>query len=202
MNPRLATIDELPMCASALGSAFEHYPWTRYVIPEERYHKRLHDLQLLYLEYAHRYGIVTVAENIAGAAALLPPDTPEPAPEMIDQIVRLHGDRIDRLSQTPPVADQPVSAWRLETLGVHPDHQGRGIASALLRFALDEVSRRGGESVALDTSDPRNVRLYERFGFETIAHTDSSNGPPVWNMRTKLINEHETQDAKAKQRTT
>ncbi|WP_119698356.1 GNAT family N-acetyltransferase [Microbacterium halotolerans] len=183
MTPRLATVEDLPVSADTLAAAFEHYPWTRHVIPDEKYHQRLHNLQLLYLEYAHTHGIVAVAGNSDGVIALLPPDAPEPAPEMIDQIVRLHGDRIDRLDH----ADSPAGAWRLETLGVHPNRQGRGIASVLLTFALSEAARRGGEAVALDTSDPRNVRLYERHGFQTNTHTDAGEGPPVWKMSATLI---------------
>lgn len=186
MTPRLAGVDDLPTSAISLAAAFEHYPWTLHVIPEENYHQRLHDLQLLYLEYAHMHGIVAVVGNGEGVIALLPPDAPEPDPGMIDEIVRLHGDRIDRLDHADLPTDPPTGAWRLETLGVHPNSQGSGIASALLSFALTEAARRGGASVELDTSDPRNVRLYERHGFQTITHTDVGEGPPVWKMRANL----------------
>ncbi len=194
MTPRLATIEDLPACGSTLAAAFEHYPWTRHVIPEDNYHQRLHDLQSLYVEYAHEHGIVAVAGDGVGVIALLPPDAPEPDPEMIDQIVQLHGDRIDRLNQNPPLTDPPAGAWRLETLGVHPDQQGRGIASALLKFALAEVARRGGESVVLDTSEERNVRLYERHGFHTISHSETDDGPPVWQMIAHIAPTRATED--------
>ena len=187
MTPRLASVDDLPTCADTLAAAFEDYPWTRHVIPEEDYRGRLHDLQLLYLEHAHEHGIVALSGGGEGVIALLPPDCAEPAPEMIEQIVRLHGDRIDRLGH----ADASPGAWRLETLGVHPNSQGRGIASALLTFALAEAARRGGAAVTLETSDPRNVRLYERHGFRIDTHTSAGDGPPVWRMRAALVRPHD-----------
>ena len=175
---RLARREELATCAETLAAAFRDYPWTRHVIPADDYDARLAALQRLYLGYAHDQGIVAVAGEGAGAIALLRPDAAEPEAALIAQVVALHGDRIDRLDQTP----SPAGAWRLETLGVHPGRQGRGIASRLLRFALDEVARRGGGPVVLDTSDARNVRLYERHGFRTTTRTDADGAPPVWRM--------------------
>lgn len=182
MNPRMADAHDLATAADTLALAFEHYPWTRHVIPEDDYPERLHALQLLYLQYAHNHGIVAVIGDCNGVIALIPPNAPEPAPELVERIVALHGDRIDRLDHSEPLA----GAWRLETIGVRPDCQGRGRASALLAFALTEVTRRGGEYIVLDTSDPRNVRLYERHGFRVTGHTDIADGPTVWKMSTTM----------------
>ncbi len=177
---------DLAPVADTLTAAFEHYPWTRHVLPEHDYLARLRALQHLYLGYACEHGIVAVTGDGEGVIALLPPDAPEPAPATVEEVVALHGDRIDRLDQAPP----PEGAWQLETLGVRPEHQGRGIASALIHFALSEVRARGGRAVALDTSDPRNVRLYERHGFQVTAHSDSDDGPPVWKMLASLQIQH------------
>ena len=181
-RPRCASSHDLEAAASTLSLAFEHYPWTRHVIPEDDYLERLRALQLLYLRYAHTHGIVAVIGNSAGVIALLPPGAPEPEAEMLERIVELHGDRVERIDPSEPPAD----AWILETLGVRPDHQGRGLASELLQFAVTEVARRGGEHIVLDTSDPRNVRLYEHHGFHTTAHADTAGRPPVWKMSTTI----------------
>lgn len=177
---------DLAAAADTLTAAFEHYPWTRHVLPESDYSGRLRALQHLYLGYAHEHGIVAVAGDGDGVIALLPPDAPDPAPAMVEEVVALHGDRIGRLDQDPP----PEGAWRLETLGVRPERQGQGIASALIGFALSEVRARGGGAVALDTSDPCNVRLYERHGFCVTAHSDVGDGPPVWKMVASLQAQH------------
>lgn len=179
---RLAQPEDLVPAADTLAAAFRDYPWTRYVIPETDYSERLRELQMLYVEYAQSFGIVVVAGAGDGVIALLPPDAPEPEAHVIGRIVELHGDRIDRLDHS----EAPAGAWRLETLGVRPECQGHGLASALLGFALDEVGRRGGHSVALDTSDQRNVRLYERHGFRIRSHVEGADRPPVWKMTVEL----------------
>lgn len=190
----LAGSDDLPVAADTLAAAFAEYPWTRYVIPEDDYAGRLRALQLLYLEHARQHGIVGVTDSVDGVIALLPPDAPDPGAGTVQDIIALHGDRIGRLGHgegAPPTGDPGAgrpAAWRLETLGVHPDRQGDGLGGALVRFGLDTAARRGAREIVLETSDPRNVRLYERHGFSTIAHSaasdpERSDVPPVWRMR-------------------
>ena len=175
---RAARPEDLDRAADALAAAFEDYPWTRYVIPADAYLERLRELQRLYLGYAQQHGLVAVTPDQDGAIALLPPEPPAPEPAMIDRLHDLHGDRIERLSTIA----SPERAWRLETLGVQPDSQGRGLASALIESALNEVTLRGATRIALETSDARNVRLYERHGFLTTDRSESSDRPPVWQM--------------------
>ncbi len=175
---RHALLSDLKGAAETLAAAFASYPWTRYVLPEDNYLQRLRELQRLYLGYAHEHGIVAVTDNCDGVIALLAPDAPDPEPGIVERIVSLHGDRVERLGNAEP----QTSGWRLETLGVRPEAQGRGRASALLDFALAEVALRGGGGVALETSDARNVQLYERHGFAVDSHTEEGGKPPVWVM--------------------
>ncbi|WP_110589040.1 GNAT family N-acetyltransferase [Microbacterium suaedae] len=174
--------EDLAAAADTLAAAFEHYPWTRYVIPESGYADRLRELQGLYLDYAHTHGLVAVTVDRDGVIAVLPPEAPAPGQGVIDRILELHGDRAARLEHTEP----PPHAWRLETLGVRPDSQGRGYASALITFAVREVAQRGGSLIALETSDPRNVRLYERHGFVIDAQRDDPERPPIWRLTATL----------------
>lgn len=60
---------------------------------------------------------------------------------------------------------------------------GGGLGSAVLADALALVAKRAaGAAVSLETSDPRNVRLYERHGFAVTAHTAVPDGPDVFSM--------------------
>ncbi len=65
----------------------------------------------------------------------------------------------------PPTGD-------IQTIGVLPDYEGRGIARAMMDELIAEAARRGATEVMLEVSavNPRAQRLYERYGFSHI-HT-------------------------------
>ena len=66
--------------------------------------------------------------------------------------------------------------WYLPLLGVDPGDRGAGLGSALLRYATGLFD--GDDAVAhLDSSNPRNVPLYERRGFEIIGRVRSGGSP-------------------------
>ncbi len=69
----------------------------------------------------------------------------------------------------------------LAVVGVRPERQGQGLGSALLRPGLSEADRLYLPAY-LESSNPRNVPLYERHGFEVTEETQLAGGPPVWLM--------------------
>jgi ribosomal protein S18 acetylase RimI-like enzyme len=174
---------DLDGAARTLAAAFDSYAWTRWSIPEDGYRDRLERLQRMYLGYALDRGVVLVSDDLRGVIALLPPDASAPAADFQDEVARLHGQRLAAVAQvqTPP---QPEKAWNLATLGVHPDSQGAGLGAAMIKAGLAAVdeSRSAVASVALETSDERNVRLYERLGFSVTATTLIEQGPVVYSM--------------------
>jgi GNAT superfamily N-acetyltransferase len=68
--------------------------------------------------------------------------------------------------------------WYLPLIGVDPTSQGRGYGSALLRYALEQVDRTGAAAY-LESSNPRNVPLYERHGFEALGSIQAGSSPTV-----------------------
>lgn len=68
--------------------------------------------------------------------------------------------------------------WYLPLIGVDPTSQGRGYGSALLRYALEQVDR-AGDPAYLESSNPRNVPLYERHGFEVLGSIQAGSSPTV-----------------------
>ena len=57
--------------------------------------------------------------------------------------------------------------WRLEVLGVDPDHHGRGLGSFLVRTGIERADS-DRTPIYVDANAEPNVGFYERFGFEVI----------------------------------
>ena len=80
-------------------------------------------------------------------------------------------------------AAQFVPHWYLVLIGVDPARQGLGLGSLLLRAGLSRVDQDGVEC-QLFTEQPRNVTLYQRYGFEIAVEADvPDGGPHFWFMR-------------------
>jgi ribosomal protein S18 acetylase RimI-like enzyme len=76
---------------------------------------------------------------------------------------------LDVECETPELADRPGAGGMIWHLAVHPDHQRRGIASALLEDAEVRARARGLERLEAWTRDDAPVqRWYETHGFVPI----------------------------------
>jgi ribosomal protein S18 acetylase RimI-like enzyme len=71
--------------------------------------------------------------------------------------------------------------WHLAFLSVDPTQQGKGIGAALLRYALARIDEQGLHGY-LESSNPANISLYRRHGFEVIREIRVGGSPPVTPM--------------------
>jgi ribosomal protein S18 acetylase RimI-like enzyme len=177
---RPAKATDLDAAARVLAAAFDRYSWTRWALGDERYAERLQEIQRLYLAHALAHGIVVVTGDVRAVAAFVPPQVPSPSQAVQARIAELYGDRLVAMAGLW-LAAGPGGAWTLETVGVDPAFQGTGFGTAVTSAGLAEIDRHGA-AAALETSDPRNVRLYERLGFTTFATTEIPDGPTVFSM--------------------
>jgi ribosomal protein S18 acetylase RimI-like enzyme len=69
----------------------------------------------------------------------------------------------------------------LAVVGVRPEQQGKGLGSALLRPGLEHADNLGLPAY-LESSNIRNVPLYERHGFEVAEEVQLPRGPSMWLM--------------------
>ena len=83
--------------------------------------------------------------------------------------VWVHFTREDRLDAMLELIETPNHS-HIANLAVSPDRQGRGLGSALLRFAESRTRRLQIPELhlCLDREMTANQRLYERHGFETV----------------------------------
>ena len=75
----------------------------------------------------------------------------------------------------------PEDAWYLAFIGVDPSKQGMGVGSFILKEALKMIDEKG-EKAYLESSNPRNMSLYERHGFESIGKVQIGDSPPAHPM--------------------
>ena len=71
--------------------------------------------------------------------------------------------------------------WHLTMIGVDPLERHKGYGSALLEAGLipcDEAR----QTAYLESTNPRNIPLYERFGFEVVGTIDLGKCPPIYPM--------------------
>lgn len=71
--------------------------------------------------------------------------------------------------------------WYLPMIGVDPGRQGEGLGSRLLSHALERVDA-DRLPAFLESSNIRNVPLYERYGFEVMGVIDTGLTPPLYPM--------------------
>ena len=71
--------------------------------------------------------------------------------------------------------------WYLPLIGVDPGHQGRGLGAQLMKYALASCDE-AGLPAYLESSNPANISLYERFGFEVMGRIQTKTSPPVHPM--------------------
>jgi len=71
--------------------------------------------------------------------------------------------------------------WYLPVIGVDPPYQGRGFGSALMKHALKRCDEQ--KKIAyLESSNPKNIPLYERHGFSVIGEIQAGTSPTIYPM--------------------
>ena len=130
--------------------------------------------------FAHR--TVHLVDDGGAAAMWLPPGV-QPDSERLEALIEQHASP-ERQADMTQVFEQmdrfhpEEPCWYLPLIGVDPTSQGRGYGSALLRYALEQVDRTGAPAY-LESSNPRNVPLYERHGFEVLGSIQAGSSPTV-----------------------
>ena len=71
--------------------------------------------------------------------------------------------------------------WYLPLIGIDPAHQGKGLGSVLMKHATD-ICDRDGVLAYLESSNLRNVPLYERHGFESLGTIQAGSSPEITPM--------------------
>lgn len=163
--------------------AFSADPMARWSLPDAaQYLEVMPDVVAAFGGGAFAAGSAHLLDGGAGAALWLPPGT-EPDGERLVSLMQAQAPAAiqDDLMQVFALMGQYHPAephWYLPLIGVDPSCQGQGVGGALMRHALARCDR-DGLPAYLESSNPRNISLYLRHGFEPL--------PPIQVGRSPLM---------------
>ena len=63
----------------------------------------------------------------------------------------------------------PENTLIISPVFVDPKHQGKGVATKLIRQGIKDLTAKGYK-LGLEAQDIRNVKFYEKLGFRVIKH--------------------------------
>lgn len=188
LRARHATRADVPALASALAAAFRSDPLWQWIAPgRARWDARAAGAFGPETAVKLRYGHAYTTDDRAGAALWAPPATwrgsVSDALRVAGPMLRLTGvggarRGVGVLRASERAHPRGDDHWYLAILGTHPDHQGRGVGSALLRPVLERCDL-DGSGAYLESSKPENVPFYERHGFRVTDVIRPGGSPPL-----------------------
>ena len=187
---RRATADDIGLVTDILVDAFADDPLINYVLPPglggPRLRRRRRRAEIEN-DYLPRGAEILLDQEERGALIRERPAGPKP-PALsayryrLDFLRALGWRRGLRMEREWHPIERKHPTWPhvyIGELGVRREHQGQGIGSALLAAGL-EPCKTLGVGAYLVTSNPANLPLYRRFGFELVDETRMGRNGPIF----------------------
>ena len=134
---------------------------------------------------AFAHGTAFVADEGAAVALWLPPgvepDGERMAAIMAEQTPEHRQPEMDELFARMEEYHLEEPHWYLPLIAADPARQGEGLGTALMAAACRRIDA-DGRPAYLESSNPRNIPLYERFGFERIGEIRTETSPVLTPM--------------------
>jgi ribosomal protein S18 acetylase RimI-like enzyme len=173
-----------------LARAFEDDPVSAFLFPEEASRRqRLIAFYQAMMPAMVEHGRMDTDADLRGGAIWQAPAPPLPGPFRVlwmwlrsALVLRGRTRAGFELGRTLEAVHEREPHWYLAILGTAPEHQGRGVGSALMAPVLEQCDREGVLAY-LESSKERNIRFYERHGFEVMTEVRVPGGPVMWPMR-------------------
>ena len=175
-----------PSAISTIVLGFAADPMTRWVWPDaSEYLKMMPRFVRAFGGPAFEHGTAYITEGIRAAALWLPPGV-EPDHEAMGAIMEesLRPDIADDLgfimkSMGEHHPNEPH--WYLPLIAADPHWVGQGLGALLMKHSLRRCDEEGIPAY-LESSNPRNISLYERLGFNIIGKIKSGSSPVLTPM--------------------
>ena len=183
---RSATPGEMSQAVAVIAAAFLTDPLARFAWPSPDEHLR--NMPLVAREFAgggFAHGTAYVSADFCGTALWLPPDV-HPNGEALEKALRdtAKPEHLDDLLGTFEQMERSHPEephWYLAIIGVDPNAQRRGLGTDLMRHAVARCDDEGALAY-LESSNPRNISLYLRHGFEVMGEIQVGAAPRVTPM--------------------
>jgi GNAT superfamily N-acetyltransferase len=187
---RCAAPDDVPALTKMLVRAFIDDPVAVWICKSQSLRSKM--LEGMYrARLRQALGRRTIWTNEARSSAALWM-APEPSKSFLQDAALISSFLDPRLMMRMPLIALGLSGvrrehsrqpahWYLSLLGTDPDAQGHGFGSAVLQPVLERCDR---DSVGayLESSKPRNLDFYARYGFRVTGELQLPFGPTMWPM--------------------
>ena len=191
LSPRVATSRDRDVVVAILVSAFYSDPTWSWAFPDPSLRAEQHGrLWGLFVEGAMRYPWVWLTPGDTATSVWIPPDGTDLSegqeatlePTIVEMLGADAAPVLHALELFDRAHPRDVPHFYLSLLGTSAEHRGRGYGLGLLAENLRLIDD-AGMPAYLEASNPGNVALYERHGFEVRGSFKlPGTGPEVYTM--------------------
>jgi ribosomal protein S18 acetylase RimI-like enzyme len=189
-RPTVVEADQAEIVVEIMVGAFFDDPLWSWAFPDPSRRREQHrELWRLCVEGALRYPSVWLSEEDAAASVWIPPGGTELSEEqqarfgpLVNDIAGPEAQRVfDAFALLENEHPHDEQHYYLSLLGTDPRHRGHGYGLGLLADNLTAIDAEGRPAY-LEASNPGNVALYQRYGFEVVTTCSIAGGPDVTTM--------------------
>jgi ribosomal protein S18 acetylase RimI-like enzyme len=180
-NGFLASISHVASAIATVTMGFSTDPVARWFYPEPaEYFHWFPKFVRAFAGGSIAGGTAYCTSNYSGAALWLRPGVHPDEQAMValveESLPKERHSAVFELFEKMGAGHPEESHWYLPMIGVDTFQQNRGIGSALMRHALMRCDAQNLPAY-LESSNPRNISLYLRFGFEPVGEINAGGAP-------------------------
>lgn len=186
IDVRVAEASEQDAVLNTLMLAFAADPCLRFILDTpDKFFKAFRPFAAGMGGGALEAGTAWLADDGAAAALWLPPGITSDRDAMLGAVAELVDPAklpaVGEVGETMAQYHPEEPHWYLAMIGVDPARQGRGYGSAILKESLRRCDE-DGVIAYLESSNAKNVPLYERYGFEVMGFVNPGGFPGLYPM--------------------